>query len=69
MLGVNDLGDSGVELRIVARAKPMKQWGVERALKKRVKEVFDREGIRIPYRRMQVYVSSEDEPRKEYDAS
>ncbi|HCD41105.1 MAG TPA: mechanosensitive ion channel protein MscS [Firmicutes bacterium] len=69
VLGVNDLGDSGVELRIVARAKPMKQWGVERALKKRVKEVFDREGIQIPYRRMQVYVSSEDEPRKEYDAS
>lgn len=68
VLGVNELGDSGVELRILARAKPMQQWNVERALKKRVKDVFDREGIVIPYRHMQVVVSSEKHALKEYDA-
>lgn len=69
VLGVNELGDSGVELRILARAKPMEQWNVERALKKRVKDVFDREGIAIPYRHMQVLVSREDDALREYDIS
>jgi small-conductance mechanosensitive channel len=69
VLGVNELGDSGVELRILARAEPMEQWAVERALKKRVKDVFDREGIVIPYRHMQVLVSREDRTLKEYDIS
>lgn len=69
VLGVNELGDSGVELRILARAKPMQQWNVERALKKRVKDIFDREGIVIPYRHMQVLVSREDSALKEYDIS
>ncbi len=67
VLGVNELGDSGVELRILARAKPMQQWNVERTLKKRVKDVFDREGIVIPYRHMQVLVSREEHTLKEYD--
>ena len=58
--GVNDLGESGVELRITARTKPMQQWGIERILKKRVKDVFDREGIVIPYKHMQVLISKEE---------
>lgn len=67
VVGVNELGDSGVELRIMARTKPMQQWGVERALKKRVKDVFDREGIVIPYRHMQVLVSREEHAKRDCD--
>lgn len=59
VLGVKDLADSGVELLILARAKPMQQWQVERDLKKRVKSVFDREGIAIPYRHIQVLIDKQ----------
>lgn len=63
VLGVNALGESGVELLVIAKTRPMEQWRVERALKKRIKEVFDREGIIIPYPYMQVLLKrSEDEP-------
>lgn len=65
VLGVKELGESGVELLILARTKPMQQWNVERILKKRVKDVFDREGIVIPYRHMQVLVSREEQVLKE----
>ncbi len=64
VLGVNELGDSGVELRIMARTKPMQQWGVERLLKKRVKDIFDREGIVIPYKHMQVLISMDEQALK-----
>lgn len=67
VLGVNELGDSGVELRILARTKPMQQWQVERELKKRVVDVFEREGIGIPYRRMEVVVNREEQPLRRYE--
>lgn len=61
VLGVKELGESGLELLILARTKPMQQWQVERELKKRIKTVFDREGIIIPYRRMEVLMNREDQ--------
>lgn len=62
VLGVSALGESGVDLLIIAKAKPMEQWHVERDLKKRVKEVFDREGIVIPYPHMQVLLEKDEKP-------
>lgn len=49
VLGVTDLGDYGIDLTIVAKANPMDQWSVERELRKKIKEAFDRENIEIPY--------------------
>lgn len=49
VLGVQALAESGISLRIVARTKPMEQWGVERELKRLIKERFDAEGIEIPF--------------------
>jgi len=51
VLGVINFGPSEVIIRIIAKAKPMEQWRVERELRKRIKEAFDREGIEIPYPR------------------
>lgn len=62
VLGVNALGESGVDLLIIAKAKPMEQWHVERDLKKRIKEVFDREGIIIPYPHMEVLLGKSGRP-------
>ncbi|AEE95566.1 mechanosensitive ion channel family protein [Mahella australiensis] len=49
VLGVVNLGDNGVTLRIIAKTLPMNQWAVERELRKRIKEAFEKEGIEIPY--------------------
>lgn len=51
VLGVVDLGDNGVTLRVIAKTLPMNQWAVERELRKRIKEAFEKEGIEIPYPR------------------
>ena len=52
ILGVTNLGQSGVTLRIVAKTQPMDQWSVERQIRKKTKETLDRENIEIPYPRI-----------------
>jgi small conductance mechanosensitive channel len=49
VLGVTALGDSGITLRMTAKVEPLRQWAVERALRKAAKEVFDGAGIEIPF--------------------
>lgn len=49
VLGVQELADSSVVLRVMARVKPMEHWGMERYIKQRIKEYFDDEGIEIAY--------------------
>ncbi|MEW6697401.1 MAG: mechanosensitive ion channel family protein [Bacillota bacterium] len=51
VLGVVRFGESDVVIRVTAKTKPMRQWEIERQLRKRIKEVFDSEGIEIPYPR------------------
>lgn len=49
VLGPVAFGPSEVILRVVAKTKPMEQWKIEREMRKRFKEAFDREGIHTPY--------------------
>ncbi|MBE3587874.1 MAG: mechanosensitive ion channel family protein [Thermoanaerobacteraceae bacterium] len=51
VLGVVNFGQSEVIIRILAYTKPLQQWYVERELRRRIKDAFDREGIAIPYPR------------------
>ncbi|MEG6522730.1 mechanosensitive ion channel family protein [Desulfotomaculum sp. 1211_IL3151] len=51
IVGVVRFGESDVVIRITAKTKPMRQWEIERQLRKSIKEVFDQEGIQIPYPR------------------
>lgn len=55
VLGVDAFGSSGVSIRIVAKTEAMEQWDVERTLRKKIKEAFDRENIEIPYKKMVLY--------------
>ncbi|SKC88297.1 mechanosensitive ion channel family protein [Maledivibacter halophilus] len=55
VLGVTSFGASDVIITIIAKVKPMSQWEVERIMRKRFKEVFDEEGIEIPYPKRVVY--------------
>ncbi|MBM7836405.1 mechanosensitive ion channel family protein [Clostridium sardiniense] len=52
--GVTNLGASGVNIRIVGFSIPMKQWSMERNLRKAIKEALDKEGIEIPYNKTQI---------------
>ncbi len=49
VVGVMDLADSYVTLRAMVKVNPDAKWAVERELRKRIKERFEREGIDIPY--------------------
>ncbi len=49
VLGVQILGSSDIVLRIIAKTINGEQWGVERQLRKSIKEAFDANNIDIPY--------------------
>lgn len=55
ILGISDLGEYGMDLTIVAKTNPMEQWSVEREIRKKIKETFDKENIEIPYPKRIVY--------------
>lgn len=50
--GVEAFGSSGVSIRVIAKTEAMEQWDVERVIRKKIKEAFDRENIEIPYQKM-----------------
>jgi small-conductance mechanosensitive channel len=52
---VNDLGDNGIAIKVLADTKPMRQWALTGELRKRLKERFDSEGIEIPWPHTKVY--------------
>lgn len=54
VLGVSNIGEAGVELRIWARAEPLSQWALGRQLRKLVKETLDEHGIKLGYPRRYV---------------
>ncbi|MDT7572794.1 MAG: moderate conductance mechanosensitive channel [Actinomycetota bacterium] len=45
--GVEDLGSSGIVVRLAVKTAPLEQWKVARELRERVKAAFDREGIAV----------------------
>ena len=47
--GVQELGESGIFIRVRAKTKPSLQWRTERELRLRIKEALDAAGIDIPY--------------------
>ena len=46
--GVENLGPSGVAIRLVVKTTPSDQWSISRELRQRIKAAFDREGIEMP---------------------
>lgn len=54
---VNDLADSAVMLKIIGETQPKMQYEVTGALRHRLKEAFDREGIEIPFQQIVVHNS------------
>jgi small-conductance mechanosensitive channel len=67
VLRVDNLGDSGIDIKILGDVKPMEQWAVMGELRLRLKKAFDAEGIEIPWPHTKVYFGSPlpDLPKKE----
>ena len=55
VLRVDNLGESGVDIKILGDTKPIRQWDVMGELRKRLKKAFDEEGIEIPWPHTKVY--------------
>ena len=55
VLRVDNLGDNGVDVKILGDTKPMRQWALMGELRKRLKDRFDQEGIEIPWPHTKVY--------------
>lgn len=54
-LRVDNLGDSGIEIKILGETKPIRQWDVMGELRLRLKKAFDAEGIEIPWPHIKLY--------------
>lgn len=55
LLGVQSVVGAEVTLRISVETLPMQHFGVSRRIRRDVKEIFDTNGIEIPYPKMMVY--------------
>ena len=55
VLRVNNLGDSGIDIKMLGDVKPLQQWAVMGELRLRIKKAFDAEGIEIPWPHTKVY--------------
>lgn len=53
--GINALDDSSVVYRVAIEVNSMKQFEVERFLRKKIKEAFDKENIKIPFPQVEVH--------------
>jgi small conductance mechanosensitive channel len=53
--GVERLGPNSIVIRLVVKTRPSDQYRVSRELRQRLKEVFDAEGIEIPYPQQTVW--------------
>lgn len=55
LLGIEDLGSSGIKYRITVETNPMEHLTVQREIRKAVKEELNKQGIEIPYPQVVVH--------------
>ena len=60
--GIESFGESSVNIRVMAKTVPLKQWDVARELRRRIKRRFDEEGIEIPYPQRTIHHVNETDP-------
>jgi small-conductance mechanosensitive channel len=55
VLRVDNFGDSSIDIKVLGDVKAMKQWELTGEFRKRIKKVFDEEGIEIPWPHTKIY--------------
>ncbi|MBT9141124.1 MAG: putative MscS family protein YkuT [Dehalococcoidia bacterium] len=58
VLGATDLADAFVQITIVAHTVAMKQWQVERDMRRTIKKKFAEKGIKIPWPLRDIYAAT-----------
>ena len=56
LLRVDEFGDSGITIKVVGETKPGKHWETMGEMRRRIKKVFDEEGIEIPWPHVKLYM-------------
>ncbi len=62
IFGVNEFADSAVVIKARLKTQPIKQWGVGREYRRRLKKAFDANGIEIPFPHLSVYMGEASRP-------
>jgi moderate conductance mechanosensitive channel len=60
LLGIQNLAQSEIVMRITCETKPMRHWFIARALRKEIKLRLDEHGIEIPFPRLVLYNRQEE---------
>lgn len=53
-LRVNDFSERGIEIKSLGKVEPAEQWAVAGEFRRRIKQEFDKEGIKAPYPRVSI---------------
>jgi len=64
VFGLDQFGDSALIIKARIKTKPTKQWMVGREYRKRLKDVFDKHNIEIPFPHTTLYWGEEISPLK-----
>jgi small conductance mechanosensitive channel len=59
VMGLNELADSAVVIRVRFKTPPLKQWAVRRDFLRRVKKRFDEEGVEMPFPHATLYFGAD----------
>jgi moderate conductance mechanosensitive channel len=62
VMGLNEFGDSAIIIRARIKTRPIKQWGIGREYRKRLKSKFDELNIEIPFPHRTIYWGEEIKP-------
>lgn len=64
VLGLDNFGDSSVDIKVIMKTGPLKQWTVGRELRRRIKRAFDEQGIEIPFPHRTIYMGEAENTGK-----
>jgi small conductance mechanosensitive channel len=64
IMGLEKFDDSAIVIRARMKTRPIAQWAVGREYRKRLKKVFDRENIEIPFPHTTLYWGDNLDPLK-----
>ena len=59
--GVENLGAHGIDIRLVIKTQPSKQWEISRLIRERIKAAFDERGIEIPFPQQTVWMRMDEQ--------
>jgi small conductance mechanosensitive channel len=64
VLGLDNFGDSSIDIKVIIKTQPLRQWAVGRELRRRIKNTFDAKGIEIPFPHRTLYMGDAENEGK-----